>query len=60
MAVPKRHSSKAKKRKRRSHNAVTPVALANCPQCHTPAPTHVVCPNCGYYQGRTLVETDEE
>ena len=22
--------------------------------------THVVCPNCGYYQGRTLVETDEE
>jgi large subunit ribosomal protein L32 len=60
MAVPKRRSSKAKKRKRHSHSAIRPVALAHCPQCHTPAPTHLVCPNCGYYQGRTLVETDEE
>lgn len=60
MAVPKRRSSKAKKRKRNSHVAVRPVALAHCPQCHTQVPTHLVCPNCGYYQGRTLVETDEE
>lgn len=60
MAVPKRRSSKAKKRKRASHSAVTPIALAPCSQCGTPAPTHVVCPNCGFYQGRTLVETDED
>jgi large subunit ribosomal protein L32 len=60
MAVPKRRSSKAKKRKRAAHTAITPVALAHCPQCHTPVPTHLVCPNCGYYQGRTLVETGEE
>ncbi len=59
MAVPKRRTSKAKKRKRRSHNAIRPIALANCAQCGTAAPTHVICPNCGYYQGRTLVESDE-
>lgn len=59
MAVPKRRTSKARRDKRRSHQSVRPPQLAHCPQCGTAAPTHVVCPNCGYYQGRTLVETEE-
>jgi large subunit ribosomal protein L32 len=59
MAVPKRRTSKARGRKRRSHNGVSPVQLAYCPQCQTSVPTHVVCPNCGYYQGRTVVESEE-
>lgn len=59
MAVPKRRQSKARSRKRRSHNAVKPIQLTYCPQCHTPIPSHVVCPTCGQYQGRTLVETEE-
>ncbi|MCH7688005.1 MAG: 50S ribosomal protein L32 [Planctomycetes bacterium] len=59
MAVPKRKISKARGRKRRSHNAVSPIQLAYCPQCGTAVPTHVVCPNCGYYQGRTVVESEE-
>lgn len=59
MAVPKRRTSKSKKRSRRSHHALKPIQLANCPQCQTAVPTHVVCPTCGYYQGRTLVETEE-
>jgi large subunit ribosomal protein L32 len=59
MAVPKRRMSKSQGRKRRSHNAIKKVQLAYCHQCGTAAPTHVVCPNCGYYQGRTLVETEE-
>ncbi len=59
MAVPKRRMSKSQGRKRRSHNAIKKVQLSYCVQCGTPAPSHVVCPNCGYYQGRTLVETEE-
>ena len=59
MAVPKRRQSKARSRKRRSHNAVKPMQLAYCPQCQTATPTHTVCPNCGYYQGRNLVESEE-
>ena len=59
MAVPKRRISKARGRKRRSHNAVKLVQLVYCPQCSTATPSHVVCPNCGYYQGRTLVETED-
>lgn len=58
MAVPKRRQSKARSRKRRSHNSVKPLQLASCSQCGTSVPTHVVCPNCGYYQGRTMVEDE--
>ena len=60
MAVPKRRHSKSRSRKRRSHNGVKPIQLARCPQCGSSLPTHVVCPTCGYYQGRTLVEEDED
>lgn len=59
MAVPKRRTSKSNKRKRRSHHAVTPVQLSYCPQCNTKIPSHVVCPTCGSYMGRTLVETED-
>ncbi|MEX2286869.1 MAG: 50S ribosomal protein L32 [Planctomycetaceae bacterium] len=59
MAVPKRRHSRSRGRKRRSHNAIKPMQLAYCPQCGTPAPSHTVCPNCGFYQGRTVVETEE-
>lgn len=59
MAVPKRRQSKSRSRKRRSHDFITPLQLCHCPQCQTQVPTHVVCPTCGYYQGRTLIETEE-
>jgi len=57
MAVPKRKQSHARTAKRRSHNAIKPKQLVACPQCGTPAPSHVVCPTCGSYQGRTIVES---
>ncbi|MFM7163720.1 MAG: 50S ribosomal protein L32 [Actinomycetota bacterium] len=60
MPQPKRRHSKSRSRKRNSHNAIKPRQLAKCPQCGTSAPTHVICPNCGFYQGRTLVEEQEE
>jgi large subunit ribosomal protein L32 len=59
MAVPKRKSSKARGRRRRAHDAVKRLKLQFCPQCNTAKPSHVVCPNCGHYQGRTIVETEE-
>ncbi|MBL8810807.1 MAG: 50S ribosomal protein L32 [Planctomycetaceae bacterium] len=60
MPQPKRRHSKSRSRKRNSHNTIKPRQLAKCPQCGTMAPTHVICPTCGYYQGRTLVEESEE
>ena len=29
-----------------------------CPHCQTVKVPHVVCPNCGWYKGRTAVEVD--
>ena len=56
MAVPKRRTSKQRKRKRRSHLSKTPRVLQSCQQCNTVKPSHVICPTCGHYMGRTLIE----
>ncbi|MCY2989790.1 MAG: 50S ribosomal protein L32 [Planctomycetota bacterium] len=60
MAVPKRRQSNSRTNRRRSHDAKTPKQLTVCPKCSSPVPTHVVCPKCGYYMGRVVVETSEE
>lgn len=60
MAVPKRRQSNARTRSRRAHDFITPKQLTYCPKCSTALPTHVICPNCGYYMGRVVVEPKEE
>ncbi len=59
MANPKRRHSKARTAKRRTHDALAPVALVECPQCHELKPPHLVCPQCGYYRGRQVREVEE-
>ncbi|MCA8995331.1 MAG: 50S ribosomal protein L32 [Planctomycetaceae bacterium] len=59
MPVPKRRQSKSRSRKRRAHDAVKPMKLQSCPQCRTAVPSHVVCPNCGHYQGRPMVNAED-
>ncbi len=59
MAVPKRRQSNSRTNRRRSHDAKKPKQLQNCPQCSHEVPSHVVCPNCGHYMGRKVVETEE-
>ena len=60
MAVPKRRTSKAKRDKRRSHDSLTPPGMSVCPQCNAPKLPHRVCPSCGSYRGRTIIETEED
>jgi large subunit ribosomal protein L32 len=60
MAVPKRRTSKAKRNSRRAHDAIGVPARSNCPQCGEPKLPHRVCPNCGTYRGREVIQTDEE
>jgi len=57
MAVPKRRTSSAKTKSRKAANMkkVGP-ALCICPQCHEAKLPHRVCPNCGYYDGKDVVE----
>ncbi|MBQ1907482.1 MAG: 50S ribosomal protein L32 [Firmicutes bacterium] len=57
MAVPKRRTSSAKTKSRKAANMKkTLPALSVCPQCHEPKLPHRVCPNCGYYDGKDVVE----
>ncbi len=30
--------------------------LTKCPKCGKPAPPHSVCPNCGFYKGREVID----
>ncbi len=52
MPNPKRRHSKARTAKRRTHDALKPLTLGECPQCHEFKRPHQVCPHCGYYKGR--------
>ncbi len=59
MAVPKRKHSNARTGSRRAHDGLKPRHILYCAQCGTAVPPHVVCPNCGHYMGRRVVEPEE-
>ncbi|MGX7091284.1 50S ribosomal protein L32 [Hutsoniella sourekii] len=56
MAVPKRKTSKAAKRKRRTHKKLQIPGMTACPQCGEFKLSHRVCPSCGYYDGKQVTE----
>ena len=43
---------------RRQHDRVKMVALMTCPQCRQYKRQHHVCPHCGYYAGRQVIEIE--
>ncbi len=60
MAVPKKRTSKARKRKRRTHYKARAAASQPCPRCGDPKLPHRVCPTCGHYKGVEVVRTETE
>ncbi len=59
MAVPKRKVSRARRGKRRSHDALKPLSVSQCSQCTEPKRPHTVCPHCGTYRGKVFSEPEE-
>ena len=55
-ALPKRKYAKARQGKRRGHLGVAVPRIDYCPQCHSPKLSHHVCPVCGTYGGREVIE----
>jgi large subunit ribosomal protein L32 len=45
-------------RMRRAHWRTEAPTYSACPHCRQPKLPHRICPNCGYYAGRQVVETD--
>jgi large subunit ribosomal protein L32 len=60
MAVPKRKMSKSRKRLRRGHHSGAGMKTQPCPRCSSPRLPHRVCPTCGYYRGKKVVEVGDE
>ncbi len=57
---PKRKHSKGRRDRRRAHDALpgqTLVACSNCGEAHI---AHTVCPNCGHYDGREVIEIEKK
>ena len=57
-ALPKKKVSRANRGFRRQHLALKLPQLMNCPQCKERKPTHIVCPNCGTYNGMDILHLD--
>lgn len=59
MAVPKQRQGRIRTRTRRAtHDRIDKPASSVCPQCGEVKLPHRVCPNCGYYKGREVIETE--
>lgn len=58
MAVPKRRTTAASRDTRRAQHKISAPARSECPQCHQVKRPHHVCPECGYYDGKEVIETE--
>ena len=54
--VPKQRHTKSKRNKRRLHIFLKAANLTKCPKCGQPILPHTVCPNCGYYKEKEVID----
>jgi len=60
MAVPKRRTSKTKKRMRRTHLKKSMPTLMTCPNCGKALKPHRVCTECGHYKNKDVLSIKSE
>jgi len=58
--LPKRKISKARRDRRRAHDALKAKNLVTCSNCGESRLPHTVCPNCGFYKGREVISVETE
>ncbi|MEW6534031.1 MAG: 50S ribosomal protein L32 [Candidatus Auribacterota bacterium] len=59
MANPKKRMSKCRTHTRRSHDRLDMPAVVSCDNCGQPKLPHRICPECGYYGKKQIVEVEE-
>ena len=59
MAVPARKVSKTRGAMRRAHVALSAKATTTCPNCGEVIKSHRVCPKCGTYRNKQVVDNNE-
>lgn len=55
---PKRKLSKGRRDRRRAHDGLQPVHLVKCKQCGSMRRPHTACPDCGSYNGMTVLDIE--
>jgi large subunit ribosomal protein L32 len=58
--LPKRKLSKGRRDRRRSQDALQTANLVQCSNCGEMRLPHTVCPNCGHYQGKEVLDLGKE
>lgn len=58
--LPKRKISKGRRNRRRAHDALKARNLTTCSNCGAMCLPHTVCPECGYYKGREVLEVSND
>ncbi|NQU02791.1 MAG: 50S ribosomal protein L32 [Syntrophaceae bacterium] len=59
MANPVKRHSKARRNRRRAHDALTLPSISLCPQCNEAKVPHRACPHCGTYKGREVMPVEK-
>jgi large subunit ribosomal protein L32 len=60
MPLPKRKQSHARTSRRRAQNwRLEAPNVGSCPRCHAPRLPHHVCPSCGFYKDRLVIEVKQ-
>jgi large subunit ribosomal protein L32 len=52
---PKRKVSPGRRDRRRAHDALKSPSLVPCSNCGEMRLPHTVCPSCGFYKGREVI-----
>ena len=55
MGVPRAHSTRGQKDRRRSHLALDKLGLPLCSHCRKPKMPHRVCKSCGFYDNKEVI-----
>ena len=56
LMVVRMRATRAHRDNRRSHHALTAARLSKCGNCGAMRKSHTVCMNCGWYNGRKVID----
>ncbi|MBE9528361.1 MAG: 50S ribosomal protein L32 [Proteobacteria bacterium] len=59
MPNPKKRTTRGKRGSRRSHDGLATPPTCICSECGEVKRPHNICPQCGSYKGKTVVEHDD-
>ncbi len=60
MPVARQSHTKARRDRARVHHQLKAKKLIDCPNCKAKIAPHIVCPQCGYYKNKEVVNTTKK